>query len=458
MPRLPDPICCLCFVSTLFSVGVVGCGSQRPPTGESAAANQSADPSSADLVTNRRPAVRTVAVMQQEVRRTTAQPATVHPLYQAELRPRVGGYVKQLRADIGEVVEAGAILATVAVPELEKRRDVISARVDRNQALEAQAQSGVELASANVLSAEARLQQSRSELARSNASLTAAEAEFKRTSDLVSRQSLQQRVLDEVTMRRDAEQASLDAANSAVESTKAEVVVANAKRSAAEADLRAAQAETEIARRELQEAEVLLAYAEIRAPFAGIVTERHIDPGDLVIPDDKTPSTMPMFVVSQLDKVRIRIPVPEAEAALVNPGDAIQFTFPAFADEQLEATVTRVSGSLDRDTRTMLVESEVDNADRKLVPGMFAMASITLSTKSEVTVLPARSIRFDETGKAHVYVLQSDETVSMVEIVTGTDEGSWIEVLSPLQPGQLVVDAHRERFADGQAVRVLPPR
>ncbi len=53
---------------------------------------------------------------------------------------------------------------------------------------------------------------------------------------------------------------------------------------------------------------------------------------------------------------------------------------------------------------------------------------------------------------------KSDETVSVVEIATGTDEGSWIEVLSPLQPGQLVVDAHRERFKEGQAVRVLPPR
>ncbi|MEM8669932.1 MAG: efflux RND transporter periplasmic adaptor subunit [Planctomycetota bacterium] len=450
----PDKLPCqhkLSVVACWLAIVMTGCDQSRLSEGDVAVTDT---PSSS---TAPRPAVRTVAVLQQEMRKTTAQPATVHPLFEAKLKARVGGYIESLQADIGDVVEAGDVLATISVPEMEKRRAVVAARVNRNRALELQSESGVALAQANVKSAEARLEQSKSELFRATASLKAAEAELERTSDLVARQSLQQRVLDEVTMRRDAETANLEAAKSAVVSTEADVVVAKAKESAAEADLQAAAAETEIAERELEEAEVMLAYSEIRAPFAGVITQRHVDPGDLVIPDDHSPANRPLFVIHQSDRVRVRIPVPEADAALVNPGDSIELTFPAFPKESLAAEVTRVSGSLDTDTRTMLIESEVDNPERKLVPGMFAMATITLATDADVAVLPARSIRFDESGKAFVYVLQEDETVSMVEVATGADEGNWIEVLSPLKPGQLVIDAHRGRFQDGQAVRVLPP-
>jgi HlyD family secretion protein len=451
MPRLPDPISCSFLILVVF-VTIAGCESapSADPSLEAQASTVAEPPSVED-----RPAVRAVSVMQQELRRTTAQPATVHAMHQAELKARVGGYVKQLNADIGDVVQEGDVLAMISVPELEKRRAVVAAQVRRSQAHERQAESGVELAQAMIRSAEAKRAQSRSELARAEASLSAAEAEFQRTSDLVARQSLQQRVLDEVTMRRDAERASLQAAQSAVQSTEADVTVAHAKHASAVADLGAAQADTEIAQQELEEADVQLAYAEIRAPFSGIVTERHIDPGDLVTPDDNSPATPPLFVVSQLDQVRIHIPVPEADAAWVNREDPVRLTFPAFPDEAIDATVTRVSGALDAATRTMLVECVVENPDRKWVPGMFVMATITLATEPNVAVLPSRSIRFDENGKAFVYALQSDETVSIVEVVTGVDEGSWIEIRSPLKPGQRVVDAHLDRFQNGQALRVL---
>ena len=461
MPRLPDPnrltlllafagLCCI----------AIGCGSRESPTSETDPTTETEPNAEAAPIANgvgNAPAVRAVAVTQQAMRKTTAQPATVHPYHQAELRARVGGYVESLTSDIGDVVTAGDVLAKISVPELETRRAVVAAQVERRRALETQAESGVRLAEAMVVSAEARLEQSRAESTRANASLSAAEAEFQRTSDLVARQSLQQRVLDEVTMRRDAELANVAAAKSAVHSTEAEVTVANAKLNAAQADLRAAKAETEIALRELEEAEVMVGYATIRAPFSGVITERHADPGDLVIPDDNTPSTMPLFTMIQRDRVRVHVAIPEADATLVNPGDPVSLTFPAFPEEALETTVTRVSGSLDPNTRTMLVECEIENGEHRLVPGMFAMASITLSTKADVTVLPARSIRFDEAGKAFVYVLQPDDTVALVEVATGSDDGRLIEVVSPLRPGERVVDAHRDRFRDGQAVQVLPP-
>ena len=400
-------------------------------------------------------AVKAVAVAEKEVVRTTVQPATVHAYYRAEIRAKAHGYVSQLKADIGDFVEAGAALAVIDVPEMEKQHQVMEARILRFQSEERRSVADVDLAKANVQSANAKLAQSKSQLNRAEAFLAAAEAEFDRTSDLVQRQSLERRVLDEVRKKRDSELANKESVASAITSAEADVVVAQAKQAAAEADLQATKGETDIARKEMEEIEVMMDYATLKAPFAGVVTSRSVDLGDLVR-EDHDADGQSLMVVSQVDKVRIHIPVPEVDAVLVNRGDAVSLTFPSFSDEDpIPASVTRVSSSLDPSTRTMLVEVELQNPDKKLVPGMFGQATITLSTKVAANMLPARAIRFDESGQAYVYVVGQDERVSVVNVTTGIDDGSTIEILSGVQSGQRVVDAHLKRFTTGQQVTII---
>ena len=123
----------------------------------------------------------------------------------------------------------------------------------------------------------------------------------------------------------------------------------------------------------------------------------------------------------KLTKCEFTCPVPEADAAAINRGDKVSLSFPSFpSEEAVHATVTRVSGSLDASTRTMLVEAELPNPDQKLLPGMFGQATITLATKVAANMLPARAIRFDESGQAYVYVVGQDETVSIVNITHRT--------------------------------------
>lgn len=136
--------------------------------------------------------------------------------------------------------------------------------------------------------------------------------------------------------------------------------------------------------------------------------------------------------------------------------DDVKLTFPSFPDEApIEASVTRLTGDLDPGTRTMLVEAELPNPDRKLLPGMFGQATITLSTRAVANMLPARAIRFDESGSAYVYIVGDDRTVSVVPVETGFDDGHTIEIVSGVVPGQQVIDAHLQRFADGQPVSIL---
>ncbi|TWT83816.1 Toluene efflux pump periplasmic linker protein TtgD precursor [Planctomycetes bacterium CA13] len=400
--------------------------------------------------------VKTVAVTTTKVQRTTLQPATVHAFYRAEIRAKASGFVKTLNADIGDYVEAGAELATIEVPELFKQREIIEKRILRLVAEERRSLAGINLADARVRSSQALLSEAKSQMAGVEASLAASQAEFDRTQDLVQRGSLQSRMLDEKRMKRDSESARKEAMASSIKSAEAEVVVSEAQVESARADFDAAKAETEITRTQLEELEVLVAYATIKAPFAGIITARSIEPGNLVRQSSEVGNGRPLFVISQVDKVRVRIPVPETDAPLVNPGDEVTLTFPSFASEPpIVGTVSRRSGSLDPSTRTMMVEADLDNSDGKLLPGMFGQASINLSTKIAANMLPAQAIRFDEVGKGYVYIVGDDATIVRADVTTGIDDGNSIEVLSGVLPGQRVVGSHLKRFVDGQKVKPL---
>lgn len=409
-----------------------------------------------EKATNKLVPVKTVAVVQQDVQRTTTQPATVHPFYRTEMRAKVSGYVQAVQSDIGDYVEKGQVLAIIAVPEMQKRREILQARIAQYQAQEKQAEAGVELAQATIESAEARLTQARSEMSRAEAALAAIEAEFNRTEDLVERRSLESRVLDEVRKQRDSERANQKAVASAIDSAQAEVTVAQAKLRSAQADLQAAMAETVVAERQLDELDVLLDYATLKAPFTGLVTQRSVDLGDLVRERSEVGPGEPLFVLSQVDKVRVHIPVPEADAAWVSPGDLVRLRFPSFpAEAPIEASVTRLSGDLDPNTRTMLVEVEVPNPERKLLPGMFGEATILLDTNVASNILPARAVRFDDQGNAYVYVVDDQQTVTVTPITTGRDDGHSIEVTAGISAGQAVIDAHLKRFVTGQKVTLL---
>jgi RND family efflux transporter MFP subunit len=404
------------------------------------------------------PVVRMVAVMQEEVQRTTVQPATVHPFYESEIRTKVSGYVKELLVDMGDHVAAGDPLLVIDVPELVKQRQTMAARVRSAEAQQERAEAEIQLAVANVQSATARLAQAKSEMDRTDASLAAVEAEFARTSDLVQRQSLERRMLDEVRKKRDSELAAQQAVSSAILSAEADVTVSQAKLASARADLDVAKSNSDIARSQLEELDVLVAYSTLKAPFAGVITSRHVDLGDLVLAEGQGSKGPSLFTLIQVERVRIQSPIPEAEAAIINPGDTMTVSFPSFPlEESINATITRLSGSLDPSTRTMLVEAEVDNRELKLIPGMFGQATITVEAKVATSVLPARAVRFDETGNAFVYAINSEDTIEVVPVTTGIDDGKRIEITTGVGPGQRVVDAHLKRFTSGQKVTLLAP-
>jgi HlyD family secretion protein len=385
----------------------------------------------------------------------TTQPATVRPNHVAHLFAKTAGYLEELHVDIGSRVEKGALLAKLSVPEVEKQHARQQAMVLKLKANAKRAAAEIDVAQAQVLSAEALLAQAGAGVNASQAQVAADTAELMRVTSLVENKSVASRLLDEAQKRSDSSKAAQLAAEAALKSAEAGVVVAKAKLAAAEADLETAHAETAVAERQAEELAAWLDYAEIKAPFAGVITERNVDVGDLVTNASTSGNSKPLLVLVDTARVRVQVVIPERDAPWASVGDEATIRFPALAGREFTGPVARVASFLDDATRSMLVEIDLDNEQQTLLPGMFGEAKVTLEQQADGIYLPASAVRFDTKGVASVYVVSAGK-VQTVPVTIGSDDGQKIEISSGLSGGEQVVDAMLGRLTDGQQVRIQP--
>ncbi len=360
------------------------------------------------------PAVKTVSPQKTTIRRTSSQPATARAWHEAELFAKVAGYASKVTADIGDVVKAGQSLMQIDVPEITKTYEKQQAELSLLEHKREQFQASVGAA---------------------RAELGAIRSEYDRVQALIKTKAVTKRIGDETKSR--------------YESAKARLVVA-------EAEVKSAASSVMVGRKTLEETEVMLQYASLKAPFAGVVTQRSVDPGDLVRNKVSSDGTRePLFTVSKIDVLRVTIPIPERDAVWVKKGDIAEMSFPALPGETLKNVVARRSGRLDPKTRTMAVEVDIPNANGRLIPGMYCKVEIIMQEKMAL-VVPSEAVRFDLTGsESIVYVVKDDKSILHVPLKTGIDDGHNIEILSGLNGGEQVVMGMLGRLKDGQEVSVL---
>jgi HlyD family secretion protein len=412
-------------------------------------------PAASDL-----PVVTIVSPTVTTIRRTTTQPATVHAYHEAQIYAKVSGYLDELKVDIGQTVSKDDPLGIISVPEMQKSREKQEADIRRLVAEEGKAAALIKLATAQVTSAKAQLDRAQADIATAVSQLNADKFEFDRVTDLVNQKAVAARLLDEATQKYESSQSAKASADAALQSATAVVTVAQEQEAVANAEETAAKAQTDVARSELDEIDAMMSYATLKAPFAGVVTQRHVDPGDLVrnIQTASESSRKPLFEVSQVDRVRVRIAVAENEAPLAGENDAVSLRLRALPGRPFDGVIKRVAKRLDEATRTMLVEVELKNEEGLLLPGMYGEATINLEETPNALVLPATAVRFDETGNSSVYVVGSDSKVSVVSVKTGYDDGKQIQILEGLEASARVVDGRLGRLKEGEKVRVVDGR
>src|SRR5947207_12244959 len=188
------------------------------------------------------------------------------------------------------------------------------------------------------------------------------------------------------------------------------------------------------------------AYLRITAPFDGVITERYVSEGNLVGPS----SAQPMVRIQEIARLRLVVHVPESAVGGVSVGDKTKFTVPAYPSEVFTGTVAREAGALDSKTRTMPVELDVDNADKRLKPGMFSEVQWEFKRPTPSLFVPGTAV-VTTTERKFVIRVQNDEA-QWVDVRVGQPLGNLIEVFGDLAAGQTVAARGTDEIRDKSKV------
>lgn len=214
-----------------------------------------------------------------------------------------------------------------------------------------------------------------------------------------------------------------------------------AEQAGREADLAAAIARRDLTRKTLTD-------SVIRAPFAGLVVERYVQPGEYVNVDTR------IARVVEVARLRLLLNVPETAVGSVRKGQTVEFTTAAYAGETFSGVIKFLGGAVRESARDLIVEAEVQNVDGRLKPGFFAEARVRLNETNVVTI-PAESLRVEGSRRSVFLVENSVLAERLVEV--GEALGGWVEVRRGVQAGDVVVLSPGREAADGIQAKVMQP-
>jgi RND family efflux transporter MFP subunit len=326
---------------------------------------------------------------------------TVRARTAAVLSSRVSGYVREVAVRVGEHVREGQRLIELDAKELD-------VAVRRAEAAEAEVRSSIPEAESGVAAAKANLDM--------------AQTTFRRMESLAAQRSISNQELDEASARLKSAQAGYE--------------MARARR--VQLDSRMAQMEQEI-----RGARIQRGYTAILAPFAGIVTERRIEPGSLATPG------APLLTVERDNGLRLEAPVDESHAGPVKLGESVEVAIDAL-DRRVSGRVTEIEPSVDAASRAYVVKIELP-ALTNLRSGMFGRAWFRGATQQAVTVPAAALVSRGQLQT--VFVVENG--VARDRLITlGERSAGRVAVLSGLHAGETVVSPPPVGLADGARVEV----
>ncbi len=206
----------------------------------------------------------------------------------------------------------------------------------------------------------------------------------------------------------------------------------------------------EVAEASLAQSETLLGYATITAPFAGIITQRYVDPGALIQANNASSA-----IVSLMDfsTVRLQVAVPEIEAAKVSVGQPVRVTTDNLPGRQFDGKVTRFTYALDTTNRTMLAEAILQNQDLALRPGMLVTVKLGIERKEQAPLMPEEAL-VTERSNTFAYVV-ADGKAAKRAIKVGFNDGQNVEVLDGLKGSDAIALPGKAKLSDGQPIRVV---
>lgn len=326
---------------------------------------------------------------------------TVRARTVAVISAKVMGYAREVRFQVGERVRAGQPLVTLEARDLE---------------------AGARRAAAGVEEARAAVPEADNGVAAANAQLELAQVTFKRMSDLFAKKSISNQEYDEAHARLKAAQAGHQ--------------MAIAKRRQLDAKITQASEER-------HSAEIMRGYAQIAAPFSGVITARSVEPGNLATPG------APLATIEREGNYRLEAQVEESRAGAIRAGHAVTVEIEAFG-RPIQARVSEVAPAVDAASRSYTVKIDLP-ASPQLRSGMFGRALFTVGARPALAVPAAAVI---DRGQLQSVMVADNGVARTRLITTGQRQRDRVEVLSGLTPGEKVIAPVPMNLTDGARVEV----
>lgn len=332
-----------------------------------------------------------------------AATGTVRPRAISQVSSKVMAYVREVRVKLGDRVREGDVLIVVDAKDLEAReRAAEAARVQAQTAIAANDQA----------------------IESARAGLDLAEATYRRMKELYDKRSISSQEFDEVTARRRQAQAALD--------------MASARRK--EIDAAIARADED-----LHSAKIQTSYTVLAAPFAGIVTTKNVEPGNLAVPGAV------LLTIEPHSGYRLEAVIEESNLPKLKIGQKATIALDSLS-QPLNGVVAEIVPAVDPSSRSFIAKIDLP-AVGQLRSGLFGRARFTLGTRRALSVPAAAVVQRGQ--MKWVYI--ADNGVARSRLVTlGERSGGTFEALSGIDSGELVISPVPANLADGTRVEVKP--
>ncbi|SEH63064.1 RND family efflux transporter, MFP subunit [Paenimyroides aquimaris] len=185
-------------------------------------------------------------------------------------------------------------------------------------------------------------------------------------------------------------------------------------------------------------------YLRITAPFDGVITERNVSVGALA----GTGSNTPLFMIAQSNKLRLTLSLPERHASSVYEGMPATFTVSSQPGKTFDAKLSRTSGLLDQQDRSLTLEFDVSNPSGELLGGDYAQVKLKLKRKSPSNWVQTKSVLNTQSG-TYVLTLNNDE-VKRIAVSEGVRLDTLTEVFGNLSPADNIIMKPSEEIKEGK--------
>jgi HlyD family secretion protein len=338
--------------------------------------------------------------------------AVLYPYRQANIVPKISAPVQRFLAQRGDHVREGQLLAVLESSDLK-------AAASESEALYHQAQATYQGTTASTMPDD--LTKAQADVAFASESLDAAKRLLENRRALLKQGALAQKLVDDADVAMVQARSQFETAQQHLKSLQ---TVGQGEQ------LKSARAQMEAAQAHYQSAQAQAAFAEVRSPISGVISDRALNIGEMA------GSGSALFSIVDISRVVARANIPVHQAALIRVGKSATISGPG---GELSGKVTVVSPAVDPSTTTVEIWVEAANTGEKLTPGITVKISINAGEIRNALVVPAAALLNSDEGGEKVMVAGSDSLAHEQKVEVGVRSGDDVQILSGVKEGDKVI-------------------